>query len=193
MSMAIAGGVIGAIGVVSNIVGSKKSSSNASASSAITQQASQIAGQQWNNQQQYNTQLQQLIQNPDSFLSSRTFQDTLNQGLTVVSRQMASQGYLGSGNEATALEQYGQTFAGQQLSQQEQLLASLTGLGGNAAGQTLGEAVGGVNATTNANNSTAKQSNGIFNSAEGVLGQVSGLFGGGGGDLSPVNVTAVKM
>lgn len=191
MSMAIAGAVIGGVGLVNNIFGSKKASSNASQASAITGQASQIAGQQWTDQQQYNKQLQSLMANPDNFLSSGIFQSALGQGLKGVSRQMAAQGYLGSGNEETALEGYGQSFAMSELGQQEQLLASLTGLGGNAAGSTLGAAVGGANASTNAQSTASQESNGIFNSAEGLLGQMGGFFGGGG--LTPVNVTATRM
>jgi hypothetical protein len=187
MSMAIAAGVIGAVGVVGGIVNGAKGSKAASQTGQAAAQTSAIAQGQWNDQQQYNKQLQDLINNPDSFLSSRTFQDSLNQGLTGVSRQMAAQGYLGSGNEMTALTQYGDSFASSQLAQQESLLASLTGLNVNAGSTAAGGAQA-AGTAANAQGLATQEGNGVMNSAEGVMGQVSGLMNPSN-NLTPYVVT----
>jgi hypothetical protein len=102
----------------------------------IQKQALGIADTQAGKQNQSYMQLQQLMQNPGSFLDNPLFQSSLKTGLTGVSKQMASQGYLGSGNEATALETYGQSFASNQLLSQEQLLAGMSGTGFNPASAT---------------------------------------------------------
>ncbi|CAM5998759.1 unnamed protein product [Sphagnum balticum] len=122
-------------------------------------------------QQQYNQQLMQLMQNPSSFLNSSIFQSSLNQGLSGVSRQMAAQGYSGSGNEATALEQYGQTQASGQLLGQEQLLAGLSGLqSSTSTGQSLSVA------------SQAQSTS--FNQLGSVLASLGYAAGSGGSNVS---------
>lgn len=127
-------------------------------------------------QDQYNQQLQALMQNPSSFLQNPLFQSTLNQGLSGVSRQLAAQGYLGSGNEMTALEQYGQTSANSQLLSQEQLLASLSGAQtASSPAQALGVATG---AQTSANN----QMGGALAS----LGYTLQNYGGGAGATASI-------
>lgn len=80
-------------------------------------------------QNYYNYQLEQLMNNPGTFLNNPLFQSSLDQGLQGVQRSMASSGFGGSGNMAGALEQYGQSQASGQLLSQEQLLASLSGAG----------------------------------------------------------------
>lgn len=131
ISLGTAALAVGAAGVGAGLYESTEQSGieNKALGMAATTQAEQ---------QQYNNQLMQLMQNPSSFLNSSIFQSSLNQGLSGVSRQMAAQGYNGSGNEATALEQYGQTQASGQLLGQEQLLAGLSGLqSSTSTGQSL--------------------------------------------------------
>src|SRR5271165_6595434 len=76
-------------------------------------------------------QLQQLLANPASFFSSPVYQSAADQGTQAVARSNAAAFGPNSGNEASALQQFGQTFGQQQLLNQEQLLASMSGTGAN--------------------------------------------------------------
>ena len=68
-----------------------------------------------------------LIDDPSSFYSNPLYQSAFGQGTQAVVRGMASQGYAGSGNMATGLQQYGQTFGYNMLKDYEQFLAELAG------------------------------------------------------------------
>lgn len=91
--------------------------------------ASGIAGDVEGKQDYYNDQLMQLMANPSAYLNNPLFTSTMNVGTQAVNRSQAAQGFLGSGNQATALQQFGQSFASTQLLGQEQLLGSLSGAG----------------------------------------------------------------
>lgn len=73
----------------------------------------------------FGAQLQSLVQNPSSLTSTPGYQA----GLDAVTRNMAAQGYLGSGNMMAALAKYGENA----YNQQAQLLASLAGANFNPA------------------------------------------------------------
>lgn len=79
-------------------------------------------------QQYYNSLLQQLIANPSSVSSLPGYQFQLSQGSAAVADQMAAGGFAGSGNEAAALEKFGQGLASSFYGQQTSLLASLSGV-----------------------------------------------------------------
>lgn len=76
---------------------------------------------------QYANQLSSLMANPSSIFSNPGYQASFDQGSQAVARQMAGSGYAGSGNEAIALQQYGQSFSSNYLTQQENLLSGLAG------------------------------------------------------------------
>jgi hypothetical protein len=99
-------------------------------------------------------QLESLINNPASFFSSPVFQASEAQGAQAVARTNAAQSGPNSGNEATALQTFGQGFAQQQLLSQENLLAGMSGTGFNpsSAGAT---ASGAASAATGGLNSLA--------------------------------------
>jgi hypothetical protein len=78
---------------------------------------------------QYAGQLASVEANPSQIFSDPGYQAAFGQGSQAVARQMASSGYAGSGNEAIALQQFGQSFANNYLSQKEQQLAYLAGAG----------------------------------------------------------------
>lgn len=61
--------------------------------------------------QQYAQKLMALMADPASITKDPGYQFQLEQGEQAVERRMASKGYLGSGNEGIALEQYGQDYA----------------------------------------------------------------------------------
>lgn len=127
--------------------------------------------------------LMNLINNPGSFFgtsgSSKGTVDTtslggaaLNQGGQQVARQMAAGGFLGSGNEATALQAYGQTMGFNEYTTQEQILESGSGLNVNPA-----------SAGSAASSALSAQGNSL-NSLAGILsflGTSKGGAGAGGG------------
>lgn len=76
---------------------------------------------------QYAMQLGSVMSNPSQIFNDPGYQAAFNQGDQAVARQMASSGYAGSGNEAIALQQFGQSFANNYLTQREGLLGQLAG------------------------------------------------------------------
>lgn len=96
-----------------------------------------------NNQNFYNDQLKNLVTDPSKFLDNPLYKAAFDQGTEAVTRGAASSGFLGSGNMAASLQQYGQSFASNYLLQQEQLLGSLAGLNGNP--------ISGINTAANIN------------------------------------------
>jgi hypothetical protein len=124
-----------------------------------------LANTQAGKQNQAYSQLQQLISDPSSFFGSPVYTAAANQGGAQVARQTSAQFGPNSGNEAQALQAYGQTFGQQQLLSQEQLLAGMSGTGYNPAG-----ALGGASSAVG--------------SASGSLASLGGLlafFGSSGG------------
>jgi hypothetical protein len=93
-----------------------------------------LANTQAGKQNQSFNQLQQLLNDPSSFFDSPVYKSAADQGGAQVARQNAAQFGANSGNEAQALQAYGQTFGQQQLLSQEQLLAGMSGTGFNPAG-----------------------------------------------------------
>lgn len=75
----------------------------------------------------YATQLAALDANPSSVTSLPGYKFGLEQGEQAISRRAAASGFSGSGNEAIALKQYDQMYAGQYLSSEQQRLAQLAG------------------------------------------------------------------
>jgi hypothetical protein len=147
-------------------------------SAGISSQALGLAQNTQNEQAFYNNQLMQLMSNPSSFLTSPVFQAGLNQGLSGVSRQMAAQGYLGSGNEAQALETYGQSYAQQELTQQEQILGADAGI------QSAPNPASALGAATGAQGQSANQLGGSLASLGFTL---SNLQGGSGTSVAANN------
>ena len=127
----------------------------------------------------YNNQLQNLMNNPAGYLQNPLFTSSLGVGTQAVNRSQAAQGYLGSGNQQTALLQYGDSFANSQVMQQEQLLAGLSGL---QASTSSGQA---VSAASGAQSSSFNQLGSLLAS----LGYSAGTAGGGGGGYGLGNGT----
>ena len=80
-------------------------------------------------QQAYADELQQLSANPNSITSRPGYQFGLDQGNQAIQRQRAAQG--GGGGELIDLKRYSEGYAGQYLSQEQQRLQQLMGMGGN--------------------------------------------------------------
>lgn len=77
----------------------------------------------------YAAQLAALMKDPSSLKNDPAYQFQLNAGSDAVERSMAARGFLGSGNEAIALTEYGQKFGSQYLDQRMKFLAELSGAG----------------------------------------------------------------
>ena len=75
----------------------------------------------------YIAQLQALERDPNSITSRPGYQFGLEQGEQSLLRQTAATGFGGSGNEAIALKEYSQAYAGMYLSAEQQRLANLAG------------------------------------------------------------------
>jgi hypothetical protein len=142
---------------------------NRALASSVANTQAGMQSVQFGEQQQYATQLQNLIANPSQVTSLPGYQFMFDQGQQAVSRQAAAGGFLNSGNEGTALVQYGQGYANQALTQQESLLASLSGL--QPAVQ--GNPVGAVNSLTGSQNSSNAQLNNLLSQ----LGLATSTFG----------------
>lgn len=168
MSGAITAAVVGIVGIG---VGAYE----ANQSQNIAKRALGLGASQADKQNQSYMQLQDLMQNPGSFLDNPLFKSSLNTGLQGVTRQTAAAGFKGSGNEATALESYGQSFASSQLLSQEQLLAGMSGTGFNPASS--------VSVGAGANNQSFQQLGTLLY----ALGQTGGSASGGGSGFTPAN------
>lgn len=168
MTGIVTAGVTAAVAVGASAYEMSKANSNESTALGMAQTTQ---GEQEMSFQQ----LQQLISNPSAFLNSPIFQDTLSQGLTGTARQMASQGYLNSGNEATALTQFGTSLASGELLSQEQLLASISGTGSASSPASS------ISAATGANAQSNQEVNQLLSSLTFAGGLSSGLYGGSGG------------
>jgi hypothetical protein len=139
-------GIIGAA-VVTTVGGYiAGSSGRKNASTALGMEQTEFGEQQG-----FESQLAALIQNPSSVTSTPGYQFTLSQGTEAVARGSAAGGFLNSGNEGAALTQYGQGLATSSLTQQEQLLAGLSGL------QASSSSAQNVSATTGASANTFNQ------------------------------------
>ena len=149
-------GLTAAAGIFGTI--SQNKISNAQLSLAQDQQGKQ----DWSFQQ-----LQQLITNPQSFFQSPVYTSAALQGTSAVERGEAAGGYAGSGNMAAALQSYGQSFGQQQLFNQEQLLAGMSGTSANPS-----TALSGASAATQAGVGNLSSLAGLaaFFGTSGVLG-----------------------
>lgn len=140
-----------------------------------------LARNQAGKQDQSFQQLQQLITNPGAFFDSPVYKAAADQGARAVAKTNAAQFGPNSGNEATALQTFGQGFAQQQLLSQEQLLAGMSGTGFNptAAAQTASGA--------------GQLAAGNLSSLGGLMSFFgnSGAGGGGGAGFTPMNAPSM--
>lgn len=77
----------------------------------------------------YAKQLQGLMSDPSSVTKMPGYQFQFDQGREAISRTASAHGFMGSGNEAIALDEYGQGFASDYLQKQMTFLAGLSGSG----------------------------------------------------------------
>lgn len=121
-------GVAGWIAVAGAAVSAGTGAYNAYNQSGIQGDAQGMADTQFGHQQYFESMLENLIRDPSSVKSLPGYDFNFNQGADAVAREMGASGFLGSGNEAIALTQYGQGYAQNTFNQYESLLANLSGL-----------------------------------------------------------------
>lgn len=145
----------------------------------------------------YVNQLNDFMSNPSGFLNTPYAQNIMQAGSQAVGRSQAAKGYLGSGNEAIALQRQGQTDASSLMQQQFNNLYQLSGAGngqlagadvlGNIAGLNAAKATNGANLYNQATGYGQPQQAQPQSSGGGIgstLGTIAGsIFGGpiGGG------------
>ena len=127
------GGWGGAIGSAGNLLGSIFG--NATGAAGANQNAGMIKniGAESTYMPQYAQQLSQLMSNPSSITSTPGFEFGMNQAESQVQHSLASQGLIGGGTMAGTMANTGAAYAGQQLQQQEGMLAQLAGAQFNPA------------------------------------------------------------
>ena len=131
MALSIISGITSGIGIINGLFGGGGSQ----AQGQISSQAAAIGNQQNQNQQYYNTQLQNLMANPSSVTQQPGYQFAMDQAITNTGRQYAA----GGRNMTPGMEE-AQLMAGAGVAQnfftsQEQLLAGIAGLQFNPADQ----------------------------------------------------------
>jgi len=147
LGISTAAAAVGGAVVAGGLISAGASIYGTMSQAGIAGQQLSLEGNQASKQNQAFGSLQQLITDPGSFFNSPVYQASAAQGSQAVARQNASAFGPNSGNEATALQTFGQGFGQQQLLQQEQLLAGMSGTGFNptaAAGTASGAAQAGA-------------------------------------------------
>ncbi|CAB5079596.1 hypothetical protein UFOVP146_28 [uncultured Caudovirales phage] len=140
------------IGGLGKVYSGVQAFSGANQMKQIQQQADPFAGYR----PQYASQLQNLMNNPQSVTQTPGYQFNLSQGLQGLQAQQAAQGRLVSGGALLQGQQFGQNLAQQTYQQQLQTLASLSGAtqspatGSTAQANLLGGQVGATSAGINA-------------------------------------------
>lgn len=76
---------------------------------------------------QYQTQLSNLMANPNEIMNDPSYQFRMKQGMDAVARMNSARGYNMSGNEMMAMQDYASQFASQELNNRQNLLAQLGG------------------------------------------------------------------
>lgn len=167
-------GAVLAVGAVSVGAGAYE----ASQSQGIAKQGLALAQGTTSGQSYYAGLLQDLIANPSSVTNQPGYQFTFNQGASAVAAKEAAGGFGGSGNEATALTQYGQGEADSFYNEYEQQLAQLSGLTApSSPAQDIGAASG---AQSGASNTLS----GILNSLGYSAALATSVYGGSAGTPS---------
>jgi hypothetical protein len=165
MTGLITAAAVAAVGVGAGIYGEVQSGKQ-------TSFADSIAGTDFNEQQGMYNMLTQLLENPSSFAQNPAYQFASQQGGKQVATNMSASGYAGSGNEAIALQQFGQNEAYSGLLSQEQLLASMSGLGASSS------SAQNVSAATGASSNSFGQFMALLPILGATSGGIGGLFGG---------------
>lgn len=164
MTVATIGTVVGAIGGTMSIVNQLSGGSSMQSAGQNAIAASDPFGAYRGT---YANKLNAFMANPATAMNDPALQAQMNLGMQGVNRSMAAQGFLGSGNQATALYNYGMGQAQSWEQQQQQFLAMLAGAGvvPNATGAGLNAMGAGY---------------GMQQDAFGQLGAAMNMFGGSG-------------
>jgi hypothetical protein len=161
-----------ALGVAGSVAGAAVSSALSPSPSSAASAADPFAGQRG----QYQSMLSNLINNPSSITSTPGYQFGLQQSQNAVEGSAAANGMVNSGNVLQALSTNTQGYASQQLTNQELLLAQLSGANVGSPG-TAGQIIAGANNTnTQAAGTLGSQVGGAI--TQGINSFNSGYSGG---------------
>lgn len=137
-------------------------------------------------QHYYDTQLRGLLANPGSIRDDPGFQSAFEGGRRAIERTSSAKGYLGSGNEADALFDFGSGFESQYYNQRLAFLSDLSGAkAANSPAQGYGTAQQGYGQASNTLDSVLG-SLGYDNPGE-AYSDLSYYFGGGAPAAPTVN------
>lgn len=110
---------------------------------------------------EYETRLRQLLENPDSIQDTGAYKFQFNQGQQAIERSAAAKGMSGSGNVLAELSKYGQGMASQAYGSEVDRLGSLSGNQKNYLLGLRGAATGDYNAKVNAANAGTNSVNSL--------------------------------
>jgi hypothetical protein len=136
----------------------------------LSQMQSQIGGanalvgsgpQEVSRNNEYETRLRQLMNNPDSISDTGAYKFAFNQGQQAIERSAAAKGMSGSGNVLAELMNYGQGMASQQYGTEADRLAGLSGQQKNYLLGLRGAATSDYNAKVNAAQSSSNSLAGL--------------------------------
>lgn len=144
--------------------------------------AANAAGNPTGLYQQANQGLSNLLSNPSNVLNDPLYKAQSAQGLQTVNRQLAARGQTASGNELTALQDYGTSSANNYMSQLMNQYSGISNQSFAQAGQLSGLSQANLGAAAQAQSNIYGNVNSAYNSAGQGLGQLAGSVGSGIGN-----------
>ena len=127
------------------------------------------------------SQIQNLLQNPDAIKGQADYQFGLNEGRNNLENSASARGMTYSGQQAKALTQFGNDYAGSKLNESYNRLAGIAGIGQQATGSTQ---TAGSNYANQAGNNLTDMGNAR---ASGYMGQANSWGNAFGNSLNNYN------
>lgn len=144
--------------------------------------AANAAGNPTSTYQQANQGLSNLLSNPSNVLNDPLYKAQSAQGLQTVNRQLAARGQTASGNELTALQDYGTSSANNYMSQLMNQYSGISNQSFAQAGQLSGLSQANLGAAAQAQSNIYGNVNSAYGAAGQGLGQLAGSVGSGIGN-----------
>lgn len=184
----MAGSILGAVAapLIGSAVSGLFGGSRGGGQSGGAAQAAQVADPFASQRGQYQTQLSQLMSDPNSYQESAGAKDITKTAMDQESAQMASRGLSGSGAEAAALTKTAAGVASQDYNQQISNLMTMSGATSGNAGQAGQIVAAGNTADTNSANTFGGTVGKAITGTQGFQNLISGGTGdtnAGGADF----------
>lgn len=168
---------LGWVAAAGTLVSAGVGAYNAANQAGIQGDAQGMADTQFGEQQHYASILQNLIDDPTTVTRLPGYDFNFQQGTDAVAREMGASGFLGSGNEAIGLTQYGQGYAMSTFNQYAGLLSSLSGLQTSSPNSNL------LNTSSSAGQTS-------FNQTGQLLASLGYMYGAPGSGVTPQGTIA---